>query len=204
MPLLTEKTAEDYFDLPISLPATEIEAGDWLIVSFAKLAAGNTAKARLLQLHIEPESDGAGVVTCGIYEGFDPSLPPWSQTNRLTQGQPPLSLQTPYDCSGSSVVRDLYIPIQMLTPTVHSVVVGFQGSGVARVSVSGQMRFSTNVVIKFKAPKYVVLEAPPYAGEPPLPPPLPGPDPDPTGDFLLESPSNDFLLTEDGEMIEIA
>lgn len=146
---ITEKTSDGFFDLPVNLPSTTLEAGDWLIVSFVRVKYGSMAKLRLLQLALGAASTGTGTVSLGLYLNFDPSVAPWLQTDNWVGGQPPLFLSTPYDCAASVASRDLYSPISMLAPGTYSIVIGYNASsGAAEVQALGQIRFITDSVFK--------------------------------------------------------
>lgn len=52
MPLITDEQLRKTIDLPIGLPATRLDAGDWLVVGTVKLVSGQELSFNMLNLQL--------------------------------------------------------------------------------------------------------------------------------------------------------
>lgn len=147
MAYITEKQLEDKIDVPIQLPATEILAGNWLIVTCIKIPTETvvTLTLRFLQLRllelVGSEADCSVPedvnIKLGLFKDFNFQTSPDSQTE--VEGELILQATVP---APSTVERDFGTTLRLEEPGTYSWVVWTDAD--AKIAVAGTVRVDVN------------------------------------------------------------
>ena len=146
MSYVTEKLLEDKIDVPIQLPATELLAGNWLVVTCIRIPTETlvTLSLRFLQLKllelVGSEADCTVPedvnVKLGLFQDFNGQASPDSQT--AVQGE---ILQSAVPAP-STVERDFATTLRLEEPGTYSWVVWTDSN--AKLAVTGAVRVDVN------------------------------------------------------------
>lgn len=152
MPYITEKQFDDQLDLPISLPLTEIEPADWIILTTNRITNPQQFTFRWLELQLVSISGvttplvtvGRGLVYVALFKNFPPLSSPGGQVpvgNFATD----LIQISAVGVAQRSPTTSLVVTEPPATSDVYNFVIANNTvNATLRVSVNGSVRMQLN------------------------------------------------------------